>query len=106
MSLHVHNFHTAMYTLIQQAAFEATMLSKTSHNAMDQCTVLLIKLDYCNSTRLALTRKMMSGAPDVLVEQRPGDECLPARAAVEPLPRVHALVHLERALLAERLAAV
>ena len=48
----------------------------------------------------------MSGAPGVLVEQRPGDERLPARVAVEPLPRVDALVHLQRALLAERLAAV
>ena len=47
----------------------------------------------------------MSGAPGVLVEQRPGDERLPARVAVEPLPRVDALVHLQRALLAERLAA-
>ena len=49
---------------------------------------------------------MMSGAPDVLVEQRPGDERLPAGVAVEPLPRVDALVHLQRALLAESLAAV
>ena len=48
----------------------------------------------------------VSGAPGVLVEQRPGDERLPARVAVEPLPGVDALVHLQRALLAERLAAV
>ena len=102
MSLPACNFDTAAYYVAGRQLLKQQYGSKTSHNARDKYTDLSMTMYQLNS---ALTSNM-SGAPGVLVEQRPGDERLPAGVAVEPLPRVDALVHLQRALLAERLAAV